>query len=582
MKYSRKMFAVFAVMGILIVSVSFLVYFQYRIRDQEKEIYNELQRRAEQISHQLDIALEKMEFAVSFTLSGTDMLDSINTLSRIDQKEVNKGDVSNSVRIVKANLATWYLTTNFHNVVVFNSKGIAITHDGKKNTDFTQNIFNRGNYRQKISGRKSGYYLWGPHTESWSENGEMVLSIVKEVKGYHESFIEVEYEWNKLDFPEEQFFYIFDKEQREIFSSGDSEKNEIMKLLEQHGEQNNWKMGTKNFLVSGWKSAKTGNFIVTLESREVLDKKIREIIMTSIFLILIVLICVLLYVHISARYLTYPVAELNQLVKRRELKNIDEPFDFHSNIVEVDFLGRSFEDLLERLSGSMKMEKRAVQLQMQAQFDALQAGINPHFIFNVLNVVANRGMMLEDDVICRICSKLGAILRYSTNTKERDAFLEEEIKYLDNYFYLIKARFQDGFYYECDISEDARKLRIPKLGLQQLAENCIKHGFKEKNSLMKILIRVKQSQREWNLEIQDNGSGFLPEVLEKLEIQLEQAKQNAIDQQNGFEIGGMGIVNTYLRFYYMYGERMKFNIENNDMGAHILIRIEREEQVEHV
>lgn len=72
----------------------------------------------------------------------------------------------------------------------------------------------------------------------------------------------------------------------------------------------------------------------------------------------------------------------------------------------------------ERLYKAIRREKQLSDLQMQTQFDMLQAQVNPHFIYNVLNVISSRGSMNDDEVICDICDDLAGMLRYSTDTNK--------------------------------------------------------------------------------------------------------------------------------------------------------------------
>lgn len=466
MRYSRKMFLLFAAMGILIASILFGFYYNYKVTVYEKEEYGMLAKQAEQIGHRLDTAVEQMEFAVSFLLSDKDVLEGLEALSGKYGQPGGNYEAAEAIRNIRIVLGAWYLNRNFYNVIVFNQAGIALTDAGKLNEAEVEEIVSKGNYKDLTQGKKGGRALRGRHPVSWDSTGTPAISLVQEVKGFNGSFIEVEYDYEKLGLPLDSCFLVTDKEGGQLI--------------------NQKKEGLSKELESTFVSQSTGISVAVMADGQEIRKRIIVSTLPDFLLILLFILAILVFVQFTSRYLTSPILELSNLLEHRDIRNLGEPFCFHSDIKEVDSLGNSFKRLLERLNQSVKLEKRAVKLQMQAQFDALQAGVDPHFIYNVLNVIANRGMIAQDDTICRICSRLGSILRYSTNTKERNAAVAEELQYLKNYFYLIQERFQERFSYECRIDSALMDKTIPKLGLQQLAENCVKHGFSK--NVLKITI----------------------------------------------------------------------------------------------
>ncbi|MDO4337378.1 MAG: histidine kinase [Eubacteriales bacterium] len=580
--YSRKMFRFFAVMVMAAAVIFCGVYFHNRMEAKENEIRQELQKSGEQAMEEFENAFEKMRFAVSYILSGKDVLDSADILSRLKDGRVTNAAAAGAVNSVRAHLGAWYLTTNFNNAVLFNKDGIAISYHGKLPYEKAAAAFADGNYEENLAESSKIYWIWKPHEESWSENGREVISLVQEMKGYNGTYIEIEYDMEKLIFPDDQRFFLTDPDGRVLVSSL-QENAEYQEKIRQSFEGSDASVltvdGEMAIRTVGEQSGCTAFFLRSLKS---IRKEQAADFLPILVMFLAALSGMLCYVYYSSRHLTAPVKELKMLVEKRELENIDAPFEFESDIMEVDALGEAFRRLLIRLGNSAAREKKAIQLQLQAQFDALSAGVNPHFIYNVLNVVANRGMMLNDDEIGRICSKLGAILRYSTNTAEKSAPLKEEIKYLDNYFYLLKARFQENFVYECIIQDSLKELHIPRLGLQQLVENSISHGFEKRSRHMKIWVRAYTENGGIFLEVEDNGIGFSEEVLQSLKREMELAKENYHVSLKEFQIGGMGIVNTYLRYYYMYGDNMHFSVGNSESGAKVVIWIEEKGMVQDV
>ena len=142
-----------------------------------------------------------------------------------------------------------------------------------------------------------------------------------------------------------------------------------------------------------------------------------------------------------------------------------------------------------RLSRAISRERQLQLLQLQAQFDMLQAQVNPHFIYNALNVISSRGILDDDEVICDMCDDLAGLLRYSTDTKEKYAAIREEITYLERYFSLLKYRYEHKLEYRIELDASIEEQRVPKLVIQQLAENSVNHGYANSSKVMEISVR---------------------------------------------------------------------------------------------
>lgn len=190
-----------------------------------------------------------------------------------------------------------------------------------------------------------------------------------------------------------------------------------------------------------------------------------------------------------------------------------------------------------------------------------------------MNVLSSRGIVSGDEVICDICSSLAGMLRYSTDNINRQARLSEEIQYLKEYFYLLKSRYDYKLNYIIEIEETLNNEVIPKITLQQIVENSIKHGYENSASNMQIEVRGWQEGDRWYISISDNGEGFSEEALGMLEDRLAHAKECLLDCNSTMilEIGGMGLINTYARLYLLYGEELSLEIVNSSQGARVTI-----------
>lgn len=234
---------------------------------------------------------------------------------------------------------------------------------------------------------------------------------------------------------------------------------------------------------------------------------------------------------------------------------------------------------MHRLNESIVKERRMSLLQLQAQFDTLQAQVNPHFLYNVLNVISSRGIMDGDEEICEICGCLAAMLRYSTNTKERYATVEKELEYLERYIFLLKSRYEHRLEVEVDCEESVKQEQLPKIVLQQLVENSIQHGYNNSKNIMKIYVHGWRDETGWYFEVRDNGQGTTEEVREELNKKMRRIRKKIMSRGSSIEleIGGMGLANTYARMFLVYNGRAVFRIRNLEEGLSVIIGVSEKE-----
>ncbi len=151
----------------------------------------------------------------------------------------------------------------------------------------------------------------------------------------------------------------------------------------------------------------------------------------------------------------------------------------------------------------------------EAQFRALKAQLNPHMLFNSLNLISSEiehnpknASLLVDE----LAELLRKVLRSSNNLVLP---LYQEIELTKHYLVIQKMRFEHRLEYCLDIEEDCKQIKIPALILQPFVENCILHGFASKKETGKIKIKITKNQQILIIVIQDNGVGFVPSLLKK-------------------------------------------------------------------
>jgi signal transduction histidine kinase len=163
-----------------------------------------------------------------------------------------------------------------------------------------------------------------------------------------------------------------------------------------------------------------------------------------------------------------------------------------------------------------RREHELRELATRAELQALRAQINPHFLFNTLNVISVRIDKNPRQAKAAI-SHLTGVFRYAlTSTRRETVPLHEEIRFLTNYLELQRERFSGRFNYRIDVAEELRELSIPPMLIQPVVENAIEHGLMEKNYRGNIIITAEARERKLCVRVEDDGIGFNPKwVLNK-------------------------------------------------------------------
>ncbi len=242
---------------------------------------------------------------------------------------------------------------------------------------------------------------------------------------------------------------------------------------------------------------------------------------------------------------------------------------------ETHELEQVFNKLMTRLRDSANNELSLREGTLQAQLRALQTQINPHFVYNTLNIISAKSMESGNYDVIEICDQFAQMLRYSTDTHSKTATIAEEIENVRNYLLLAKARYEENLEYSINVPENLSTVTVPKLTLQPIVENALNHGFDGSNVQRTLSIAGEIKNQQLLLEIRDNGTGFSPDTLEQLQKRIcgIEAGQVSIDETAGH----IGLTNTCLRLYY-YSHGAMHIFLRNDHGAVVSLSMPMKEK----
>ncbi|WP_070042102.1 sensor histidine kinase [Robinsoniella peoriensis] len=595
MKFQNKIIMFYAIFASFIIMIFGGVYLNIRIGNHRTKVESQLKTLADVKTQQLNGIFGNMEHVTTYLLSDREVLQSLSVLAASDVgiKTMEERDseyyYNEEVALIRTRLETYYMLREFHKIIVFNSRGIVISNNPRQNirTSFT---FENYPWLSKVKNTRGRNNIIGLHQDDWDNiHSQEVVSLIREIQGEKRGYVEVQMTEesfiNQLNGEDDLIDYVVLTTSGDLICSTNSNVDIEYLKGKMTGKSNSIqqirnKDGSKAVLMEQ-NSEEQDIVLLIINQTDILGSALSEILPITVLLLLVLLGASFVYIYLASIHLAKPIRQLQNFMENTELNNMQDEITEKISNDEIESLYLSYKDVLYRLEESVVKEKRLSIMQLQAQFDLLQAQVNPHFLYNVLNVISDRGMSVDDEVVCEICSDLSEMLRYSTNTKKKYAIIKEEVDYLQLYLTLLKYRYHDKLNYQLNISEDIYHKVLPKIVLQQLVENSILHGYRKTSDIIRIQIWGNIIESGWQLKVVDAGSGISVEMKSELykEIQIIKRKLSSNLENVEMEIGGMGIINTYARLYLLYGEHLSFEIlDGEKVGTEIVIKVRKEEE----
>lgn len=303
---------------------------------------------------------------------------------------------------------------------------------------------------------------------------------------------------------------------------------------------------------------------VTLSENNAIYQKRSEFFKKMPLLIGIILIpIIVLVVYMALRLQTLIISPINKMVEVSKniakndfsdddivIKNNDEMGDLtnafnkmkHATSGYISSLEERYE--LSELLHKEAMEKMNMEKRLnEARFDLLKNQINPHFLFNTLNIIAASANLEDAKDTEDMIRALGNIFRYSLKTDEKQVSLERELSIVQDYMYIQKMRFGERVFYDIDSKVENDRVFIPSFSLQPIVENAIVHGISKKEEGGKVVIRVWERENVLHIIVADTGVGMSEERLEELRDFMQKRPTSKI---------GIGFGNIYKRIKNMY------------------------------
>ncbi len=280
------------------------------------------------------------------------------------------------------------------------------------------------------------------------------------------------------------------------------------------------------------------------------NSRIAEEVLTAVPLILVIII--MLSWYISGR-ITLPIKELENNMHRVQEGDLETKFELDHGEKEVVELGKSFNTMVDKLKDLIEENKQEHEAMRISELNALQAQINPHFLYNTLDSIMWMAESGQNAEAVEMITALARLFRISISKGRNLITIREEIEHAKNYLFIQKIRYKDKFTFSVDVPDDLLSHSTPKLILQPIIENAIYHGIEYMVDEGEIQIKAYIEDTKMVLEVADNGLGMTPEVIDKLLF----CKDEAIETHKG---SGVGVRNVDERIKIRYGDEYGIGI----------------------
>ena len=288
-------------------------------------------------------------------------------------------------------------------------------------------------------------------------------------------------------------------------------------------------------------------------------------------ILLIIFIVILINSYISFR-VTNPIRELEKSVKELEEGNLDADI-YMGGSYEVQHLGKSVQDMKFRIKGLMQDIVSEHEEKRKSEFDSLQAQINPHFLYNTLDIIVWQIENEKQSEAVHTVTALARFFRLSLGKGKNIVTVRDEIDHVKNYLMIQHMRFKNKFDYEFDIAEDVLELPSLKLMLQPLVENAIYHGMEFMDGDGMIMVKAWRKEDELYLSVADNGLGMT-------EDKVEMILTGKSTSGNG-RGSGIGVKNVNERIKLYFGEAYGLTIDSEpDEGTTVIIHLPAKDEKE--
>lgn len=289
--------------------------------------------------------------------------------------------------------------------------------------------------------------------------------------------------------------------------------------------------------------------------------KINHIFQTVFLFQIVAFVAFLILLIVLIGTFTTPLVRLGRLALTVQRGNLEVRSHIRGND-EIGRLGSSFDLMLDRIKEMIAEITAEQSRKREAELKMLQAQINPHFLFNVLNSIRMKVLLKGDKESAEMLSSLSRLLRMTIDRDEETITLHEEVSTVMDYVNLMNLRQKESVRLSVDISSEAMLMQVPRFFLQPVIENALIHGLEQRSGTIQVIAQVKG--RALHIVIDDDGKGMNPEQLAQLRKRLYGANGSEGEGERRSNFSGIGLANVYERMRIKFGDAFDMQLASEE------------------
>ncbi|TBL73964.1 cache domain-containing sensor histidine kinase [Paenibacillus thalictri] len=322
-------------------------------------------------------------------------------------------------------------------------------------------------------------------------------------------------------------------------------------IIEIGGE--NYLLTTRPLGVTDWKLVSFSPYKKAIFKVDSIFQKVFTFQLVSFIVFLLLLLYLL-------RAFTKPLVQLGRVAATVRRGNLEVRSRIRGND-EVGLLGISFDQMLDRIKDMIAEITLTQARKRKAELAMLQAQINPHFLFNVLNSIRMKVLGRGDRDSAEMISSLSKLLRMTISQEKDMISFHEEVEIIIHYVQLMDMRQKEKVTLEVDVSSDVFLQKVPRFFLQPVIENALLHGLSRRAGTIKL--RAYASERQFVIVVADTGQGMEPHQLEALHRRmLTGAAGHAVEGETGQHLSSIGLPNVCERMRMTFGDAFEMKVDS--------------------
>ncbi len=339
-------------------------------------------------------------------------------------------------------------------------------------------------------------------------------------------------------------YLIFDRNGKLVFASDEQNAHEFSTLnFENKSGVSDIKLGDANYLIAYDKDDATGLMRVAAMDKQKILESTSGVDILLLLIAIASMVFIIIFTNVAARLFFRRLREMDRMITQIESGKFDVRIKV-DGFNEISRISESFNHMAERLQSMITSMIQKEKAQKEAEIHALQAQINPHFLYNTLE---NMRMQCEIDeyyTVANDLANLGDLLRYSLHWESPKAMVSEELNNIEQYIQIMRMRFNNRLSYKMECGEELKNIMIPKFILQPLVENCFTHGFRDSLPPWEIFVHVLMEKNKLIVNVEDNGKGIEKERLEQI---FKCIRENKTISDTNKSKNSIGIINVKQR-----------------------------------